>query len=144
MIFHFTEVWLFIHCTRFSNHYNLFSAQQFQYFLVMKVIFFFRLKNWIIKLHFHRIATYLHLIFVFRTLKFSHILGNSDAVRDLVSFVQFEKRENHPRSVTSSKVTGWTPPWVFFTFSKLYNWYQIAQGIMFYRWKLKSKLRFLN
>ena len=32
-----------------------------------------------------------------------------DALRDLVSFVQFKKREKHP-----------TPPWMFFTFFKLY------------------------
>ena len=59
------------------------------------------------------------------------------ALHDLVPFVQFKKRENHPwRSFTLSKVAGWsacsftkskTPPWVFFTFLKLYKWYQIAQ-----------------
>ena len=29
-----------------------------------------------------------------------------------------------------------TPPWVFFTFFKLYNWYQIAQHITFGFWFL--------
>ena len=47
-----------------------------------------------------------------------------DALHDLVSFVQFKKREKHPcrRSDT---------PWVFFTFFKLYKWYQIAQNITY-------------
>ena len=50
-----------------------------------------------------------------------------DALRDLVPFVQFKKREKHPwRSVTFTKSS--TPPWVFFTFLKLYKWYQIAQN----------------
>ena len=57
-----------------------------------------------------------------------------DALRDLVPFVQFEKRKKHPwRSVTFSKVAVFTksniPPWVFFLFFKLYKWYQIAQDI---------------
>ena len=59
-----------------------------------------------------------------------------DALRDLVPFAQFKKRENHPwGSVNFSKVAGWslqlfkinTPPWVFFTLLKLCKWYQIAQ-----------------
>ena len=42
------------------------------------------------------------------------------ALRDLVPFVQFKKREKHPcRSVNFSKTN--TPPWVFFTFLKLYK-----------------------
>ena len=46
------------------------------------------------------------------------------ALRDLVPFVQSKKRGKHPwRSVTKI----YTPPWVFFTFFKLYNWYQIVQ-----------------
>ena len=53
--------------------------------------------------------------------------------RDLVPFVQFKKSEKHPwRSVNFSKVDSNfskinTLPWVFFTFFKLYKWYQIAQ-----------------
>ena len=48
------------------------------------------------------------------------------ALRDLVPSVQFKKREKQPlRSVSFSKVD--TPPWLFFTFLKLYKWYQIAQ-----------------
>ena len=59
-----------------------------------------------------------------------------DALRDLVPFVQFEKREKHPwRSVNFSKVAAWsrsftkisTARWVFFTFFKLCKCYQIAQ-----------------
>ena len=39
------------------------------------------------------------------------------ALRDLVPFVQFKKREKHLwRSVTFSEVAGNIPPWVFFTF----------------------------
>ena len=55
------------------------------------------------------------------------------AVRIMVPFVQFEKREKYSwRSVNFSRVAGWslhfskinTPPWVFFTFFRLYKWYQ--------------------
>ena len=42
-----------------------------------------------------------------------------DALRDLVSFVQLKK----------TKIN--TPPWVFFTFLKLYKWYQIVQRTTF-------------
>ena len=38
-----------------------------------------------------------------------------DALCNLVQFAQFKKREKHP--------------WMFFTFFKLYKWYQIAQRI---------------
>ena len=52
-----------------------------------------------------------------------------DALRDLVPFVQFKKREMHPwMSFTFSKVTGFynftqtnTPPWVFYTFLNCTN-----------------------
>ena len=61
---------------------------------------------------------------------------------NFVSFVQFKKREKHPwRSVTFSKVAkavvscnftkSNTPPWVFFSFSKLYKWHKIAQRTTF-------------
>ena len=59
-------------------------------------------------------------------------------LRDLVPFVQFWKCEKHPwRSVTSVKLLAEacnftkisTHPWVFFTFLKLYKWYQITQRI---------------
>ena len=50
------------------------------------------------------------------------------ALRDLVAFVQFKIREKHLwRSVNLIN----TPPWVFFTFLKLYKCYQIAQRITF-------------
>ena len=46
---------------------------------------------------------------------------NSDALRDLVPFVQFKKREKNPwRSVTFSKVAGFQ-----------YKWYQMAQDITY-------------
>ena len=42
-----------------------------------------------------------------------------DALRDLVPFAQFKKREKHPwRSATFSKSE--TSPWLFFTFFKLH------------------------
>ena len=63
-------------------------------------------------------------------------------LRDLVPFVQFWKCEKHPwRSVTSvnllaeacnfTKIS--THPWVFFTFLKLYKWYQITQRTTYYK-----------
>ena len=53
------------------------------------------------------------------------------ALCDLVPFVQFKKREKHPWGVlilvklqaaacNFNKIN--TPPWVFFTFFKLYKW----------------------
>ena len=52
-----------------------------------------------------------------------------DALRDLLPFVQFKKREMHPwMSFTFSKVTGFynftqtnTPSWVFYTFLNCTN-----------------------
>ena len=41
-----------------------------------------------------------------------------DVLRDLVPFLQFKKREKHQIN---------TPPWVFFTFFKLYKWSEIVQ-----------------
>ena len=64
-----------------------------------------------------------------------------------VPFVQFKKREKHLwRSVNFSKVAGLacnftkinTPPWVFFTFFKLYKWYLSVQSITYVihiKWK---------
>ena len=45
----------------------------------------------------------------------------------LCDLVQFKKRENtlHGKSKSNS------PPWVFFTVFKLYEWYQIAQSIIY-------------
>ena len=59
-----------------------------------------------------------------------------DALRDLVPFVQFQKPEKHLwRSVTFSIACNFTesntPPWVIFTFLKLYKWHQIAQCISY-------------
>ena len=51
-----------------------------------------------------------------------------NALRDLVSFVQFKKREKHPwRTVTFKNTKSNTPPWEFFKFFKLHKWYQIEQ-----------------
>ena len=65
--------------------------------------------------------------------------GICDVLRDLEPFVQFKKREKHSwRRVTFSTVAAFkacdftksnNPPWVFFTFFKLYKWYQIVQKI---------------
>ena len=88
-----------------------------------------------------------------RTIYVHYTIGlDSDVLHDLVPFVQFKKREKHPwRSATFSKVfrlkaftftKNNTPPWVFFTFFKLYKWYQIAQNITsefaINTWELKN------
>ena len=61
-----------------------------------------------------------------------------DALRDLVPFVQFKKnvKNTHGRvlilaKLQASKIN--TPPWVLFTFFKLYKWYQIAQRTTYYQ-----------
>ena len=69
---------------------------------------------------------------------FQRTLSNiCDALRDLVPFLQFKERENtHGAVILSVKLQAEacnftkniTPPWVFFTFLKLYKWYQIAQN----------------
>ena len=79
-----------------------------------------------------------------------------DAMCNLVPFVQFRKREKHQwKSVNSSIVAGWgvltllklqpktckftkinIPRWAFFTFFKLYKWYQIAQHIAYFIFKV--------
>ena len=60
-----------------------------------------------------------------------------DALRDLVPFVQFEKRENtHGAALRLAKLQSSacnstksnTPPWVFFIFFKLYKWYQSCKA----------------
>ena len=50
-----------------------------------------------------------------------------DKLRDLVPFVQFKKGENTHEEVLVLKIN--TPPKVFFTFLRLYKWYQIAQSM---------------
>ena len=70
-------------------------------------------------------------------------LHTHDALRDLVALLQSKKSGKHLwRSVTFSKVASVcdltkinTPPWVFFTFCKLYKWCQIAQNIHIYSFK---------
>ena len=64
-------------------------------------------------------------------------VDTSDALRNLVLFVQFKKREKHPRkSVTFAEVCNFTksntPPCVVFTFFKLYKWYQITHSVSYY------------
>ena len=60
-----------------------------------------------------------------------------DVLRDLVPFVQFEKREKHPwGSITFSRLLACkfaksnSLAWVF-TFFKLYKWFQIVQRITY-------------
>ena len=73
-------------------------------------------------------------------------------MRDLVPFLQFKKRKKHPRILillvklqdlayyfTKSN----TPPWVFFTFLKLYKGYQIAQSITYELSELCENLFYL-
>ena len=57
--------------------------------------------------------------------KFSRI-SKCNAFPDLISFVQFKKREKRPCSIDTKSIT---PLWVFFTFLKFYKWYQTAQNI---------------
>ena len=49
-----------------------------------------------------------------------------NALLDLVTFLQFRKREKH-----QWKTNGITLPWVFFTFFKLYKWHQTAQSVSY-------------
>ena len=57
-----------------------------------------------------------------------------DALHNFEPCAQFTKREKHPWRRVSLKPEACnftknnTPPWVFFTFFKLYEWYQIAQS----------------
>ena len=54
-----------------------------------------------------------------------------------MAFVQFKKREKHPWRRVKLQASACnfikinTPPWVFFTFFKLYKCYQIAQRITY-------------
>ena len=52
-----------------------------------------------------------------------------DALRSLVPFVQFKNVKNTHGGVLLLFTKGSTPPWVFYTFFKLYKWYQIARNI---------------
>ena len=66
---------------------------------------------------------------------FSHKNYNKDiwdASHNLATFVQFKKSNKHPwRSVEACNVIkSKTPPWMFFMFSKVFKWYQIAQHII--------------
>ena len=54
-----------------------------------------------------------------------------NALRDLVSFMQFKKREKQPWRNVAFSLHVSTPPCVFFTFFELYIRYQIAQRITF-------------
>ena len=57
-----------------------------------------------------------------------NVSGNIwDTLHDLATFMQFKKREK--LTWVLLKVT---LPCVFFTFLKLYKWYQIAQSIAFF------------
>ena len=60
------------------------------------------------------------------TTKKTHDKRICGTLRDLVPFVQFTKRENTHGGVRTN-----TPPWLFFTFFKLYKWYQIAQRVTY-------------
>ena len=105
------------------------------------------------KLNVHK--SYILLLNVLFTFNLLPVFGEyfdcskCDALHDLVPFVQFKKREKHPwRSVNFTKIN--TPPWVFLTFFKLYEWYQIVQRTTnFLRsfqgsWALRSFLMILS
>ena len=95
--------------------------------------------GWLKRIDGLRILAYINEFFYLSTLSRITLLlavnFQSDALLDLVPFVQFKKREKHPwRRITFSKVSllltkSGIPPWVFFTFFKLHKWYQIAQSI---------------
>ena len=59
------------------------------------------------------------------------VLTISDILRDLVPFVQFKIRENAHGGMILLVTKSNTSPWVFFTFLKLYKWYQIAQSVSY-------------
>ena len=64
------------------------------------------------------------------------LFSKCDALRDLVPFVQFKKREEHPwRSVNFSKVAGlaWPPPWVFSRFLNCANGTKSCNGSLLWR-----------
>ena len=46
----------------------------------------------------------------------------------MVQFAHFGKREKHPWQACNV-INSNTPPWVFFNFLKLCEWYQIAQSV---------------
>ena len=72
-----------------------------------------------------------------------HAFYFSDALHNLVPFLQFKKRENTHGGMLSLACTftkSNTLPWVFFMFFKLYKWYQIAQSITFRVFKNNNKL----
>ena len=66
-------------------------------------------------------------------------IGIYDPLHDMLPFVQFKKREKHGGMLLLVKLQAKacnftksnTLPWVFFTFLKLHNWYQIAQSISY-------------
>ena len=77
------------------------------------------------------------------------VAAHCDALHDLAPFVQFKNVKNtdggvlllvkvHPEACNFTKSN--TPSWVFFTFFKLYKWYQIAQFITetVTRWDLST------
>ena len=78
-----------------------------------------------------------------------HAIIEYDALHDLVPVAQFKKRIKHTwRSATFSKAAGFSlevtvHSWVFLTFSKLYQWYQIAQSVSNVSFKsdIRSKIR---
>ena len=47
-----------------------------------------------------------------------------NALRDLIPFAHFKKREKHTWKSVTFSIKSNTPPLVFFTFLKLYKWYQ--------------------
>ena len=64
--------------------------------------------------------------------KFAHLQFSIDALCNLVLFVHFKKREKHSWRIANFSTSACnftktnTSPWVFFTFFKMYKWYQIA------------------
>ena len=60
-----------------------------------------------------------------------------DALRDLLPFIQFNKREKHLENCYFEESN--TSPWVFFMFFKLHKWYQITQSVSYTNFEEKNK-----
>ena len=121
--------WNFI----FLNYYLLFQVS-----LVPSTVF----------LHWYQLDVW-HFINIISSISFNTLI--CDVFRNLVPFAQFKNLKNtHGRvsilvklqeclACNFTKIN--TLPWVFFTFLKLYKWYQIAQRTT-YKVRLKIEYHF--
>ena len=136
--------WILCYFGRYSDH-TVMITEPYQTWVsrsITKRRLSFSFFRWLINFSTPRIP--FHVFFCIKKLS-EELYSNCDALRNLVPLVQFKKREKHPwRNVSFSKVAGFkfnTPPWVFFTFFKLYKWYQIVQRTTFTK---RSIIRLIN